>query len=126
MIGTSIMPGIGTAIGAAAGFVAGGIEKLVGVESIPQKVHDAIKSTYGISIPANSGVVKQIAQIAQSQFGSNVAITVRSPNVRQMIMLYAEATGQKMPLSATPPRAGSLVEQGGSLYQAPTCQRFRV
>ena len=32
-------------------------------------------------------------------------------------MLYSEATGQKMPLSATTPYAGSLVEQGGKLYQ---------
>jgi hypothetical protein len=40
-------------------------------------------------------------------------VAVRSPSVRQLVMLYSEATGQKMPLSATTPYAGSLVEQGG-------------
>ena len=37
-------------------------------------------------------------------------------------MLYSEATGQKMPLSAATPYAGSLVEQGGSLYQQASFQ----
>jgi hypothetical protein len=37
-------------------------------------------------------------------------------------MLYSEATGQKMPMSATTPYAGSLVEQGGKLYQQASYQ----
>ena len=37
-------------------------------------------------------------------------------------MLYSEATGQKMPLSATTPYAGSLVEQGGNVYQQASYQ----
>jgi hypothetical protein len=37
-------------------------------------------------------------------------------------MLYSEATGQKMPLSASTPYAGSLVESGGSLYQQASFQ----
>ena len=37
-------------------------------------------------------------------------------------MLYSEATGQKMPLSATTPYAGSLVKQGGKLYQQASYQ----
>src|SRR5580700_4282429 len=39
----------------------------------------------------------------------DIAVAVRSPSVRQLVMLYSEATGQKMPLSATTPYAGSLV-----------------
>jgi hypothetical protein len=125
-IGTMIMPGFGTAIGAgigaAAGFVAGGMEKLVGIQSDAQKVHDDVKSIYGVDIPINSGTVKQIVQLAQSQYGDNIAVAVRSPSVRQIVMLYSEATGQKTPLSATTPYAGSLVEQGGKLYQQATYQ----
>ena len=49
-------------------------------------------------------------------------MAVRSPSVRQLVMLYSEATGQKMPLSATTPYAGSLVEQGGNLYQQASFQ----
>ena len=125
-MGTMIMPGIGTAIGAgigaAAGFVAGGLEKLFGVESPAQKAHDDIKSIYGVDIPTNSGTIKQIVDLAQSQYGGNVAVAVRSPSVRQLVMLYSEATGQKTPLSATTPYSGSLVERGGKLYQQATYQ----
>jgi hypothetical protein len=39
-----------------------------------------------------------------------------------MIELYAAGTNQQMPLSASTPRAGSLVESGGKLYQAPAYQ----
>ena len=120
-IGTMIMPGIGTAIGAGigagAGFLAGGLEKLLGIESPAVKAHNDIKSIYGVDIPTNSGTIKQIVSLAQSQYGGNIAVAVRSPSVRQLVMLYSEATGQKTPLSASTPYGGSLVEQGGSLYQ---------
>ena len=75
-----------------------------------------------MDIPQNSGTIKQVVQIAQSQFGGDIAVAVRSPSVRQLVMLYSEATGQKMPLSATTPYAGSLVEQGGNLYQQASYQ----
>ena len=87
-----------------------------------EEAHDDIKSIYGVDIPQNSGTIKQVVQIAQSQFGGEIAVAVRSPSVRQLVMLYSEATGQKMPLSATTPYAGSLVEQGGKLYQQASYQ----
>jgi hypothetical protein len=122
LIGEQIGGPMGAAIGAAAGFTAGVVEKLLGVESPPRKAHDYIKSIYGVDIPQNSGTIKQVVQIAQSQFGGDIAVAVRSPSVRQLVMLYSEATGQKMPLSATTPYAGSLVEQGGKLYQQASYQ----
>jgi hypothetical protein len=116
----------GALIGAGAGLVAGlGIglgEKLAGIESPQQKVHDDIRSIYNVDIPTNSGTIKQVVNIVQSQFGGDIAVAVRSPSVRQLVMLYSEATGQKMPLSASTPYAGSLVEQGGQLYQQATFQ----
>jgi hypothetical protein len=122
LIGEQIGGPWGAAIGAAAGFTAGTVEKLLGIESPPRKAHDDIKSIYGVDIPQNSGTIKQVVQIAQSQFGGDIAVAVRSPSVRQLVMLYSEATGQKMPLSATTPYAGSLVEQGGNLYQQASYQ----
>jgi len=122
LIGEQIGGPWGAAIGAAAGFTAGMTEKLLGIESPPRKAHDDIKSIYGVDIPQNSGTIKQVVQIAQSQFGGDIAVAVRSPSVRQLVMLYSEATGQKMPLSATTPHAGSLVEQGGNLYQQASYQ----
>jgi hypothetical protein len=112
---------MGAAIGAGAGILAGIISSVF-FENPQRKAHDDIKSIYGVDIPWNSGTIKQVVQIAQSQFGGDIAVTVRSPAVRQLVMLYSEATGQKMPLSATTPYAGSLAEQGGKLFQQASYQ----
>jgi len=112
---------MGAAIGAGAGVLAGVISSVF-FENPQTKAHDDIQSIYGVNIPKNSGTIKQVVQIAQSQFGGDIAVAVRSPSVRQLVMLYSEATGQKMPLSATTPYAGSLVEQGGNLYQQASYQ----
>jgi len=113
---------IGALIGGVAGAGIGIGEKLAGIESPQKKAHDDIKSIYGVDIPQNSGTIKQVVSIAQSEFGNDIAVAVRSPKVRQLVMLYSEATGQKMPLSASTPYAGSLVESGGNLYQQASFQ----
>jgi hypothetical protein len=113
---------LGAAIGGVAGLGIGLGEMAAGVQSPEAKVVKDVQSVYGVSLPLNSGTVKQVVQIAQSQYGGDIAVAVRSPSVRQIIMLYSEATGQKMPLSASTPYAGSLVEQGGNLYQQASFQ----
>jgi hypothetical protein len=113
---------LGAAIGAGVGFGIGVGEKIAGVKSPAREAHDDIKQVYGVDIPPNSGTVKQVVELARSQFGGSISVAVRSPSVRQLVMLYSEATGQKMPLSAATPYAGSLVEQGGSLYQQASFQ----
>ena len=112
---------MGAAIGAGAGVLAGVISSVF-FESPQKKAHDDIQQIYGVNIPQNSGTIKQVVQLAQSQFGGDIAVAVRSPSVRQLVMLYSEATGQKTPLSATTPYAGSLVEQGGKVYQQASYQ----
>ena len=42
-------------------------------------------------------------------------VAVRDPDVRKTLMLYSEATGEKMPLSATTLRSGSLGGMGSKL-----------
>jgi hypothetical protein len=122
LIGNQIGGPLGAAAGASFGFEIGALEKLFGVKSLNQTAHDDIKSVYGVDIPTNSGTIKQVVDIAKQQFGGSISVAVRSPSVRQLVMLYSEATGQKMPLSATTPYAGSLVEQGGNLYQQASFQ----
>jgi ABC-type transporter Mla subunit MlaD len=122
LIGNQIGGPLGAAAGASFGFEIGAMEKLFGVKSLNQTAHDDIKSVYGIDIPTNSGTIKQVVEIAKQQFGGSISVAVRSPSVRQLVMLYSEATGQKMLLSATTPYAGSLVEQGGNLYQQASFQ----
>lgn len=125
-IGTMILPGLGTAIGAgvgaAAGFVAGGLEDLLGVKSDREKAKSQIQSRYHISI--SNSMADQVANIAKSKYGDNVSVAVASPEVRQMLGLYAAGTGQagKFPTSADTPMGGSLAEQGGTLYQTPRFQ----
>jgi hypothetical protein len=117
LIGNTIGGPFGAAIGASAGFLAGGIEQLLGIESPENKAKRMVKQLYVISI--NDATAKQIASIAQQKYAGQVDVAVRDPEVRKMLMLYAQATGH-MPLSAATPYGASLVDQGGKLYQQAT------
>ena len=89
-----------------------------GVESPENEAKRLVKQLYSISI--DNSMARQIAGIAQQKYAGHVSIAVRDPDVRKMLMLYSEATGQKMPLSATTPQSASLAEMGGKLYQQAT------
>lgn len=106
---------LGAAIGAAAGFGIGVGEKLSGVESPENEARRLVKQLYSINI--DNSMARQIAGLAQQKYAGHVSIAVRDPDVRKMLLLYSEATGQKMPLSATTPQSASLAEMGGRLYQ---------
>src|SRR5579883_3091064 len=106
LIGEQIGGPLGAAIGAGAGFLAGLGEKLFGVESPENEAKRLVKQLYSINI--DNSMAKQIAGIAQQKYAGHVSIAVRDPDVRKMLMLYSEATGQKMPLSATTPQSATL------------------
>jgi hypothetical protein len=118
LIGMQIGGPLGAAIGAGAGFLAGVGEKLFGVESPENEAKRLVKQLYSINI--DNSMARQIAAIAQQKYAGHVSIAVRDPDVRKMLMLYSEATSQKMPLSATTPPSASLAEMGGKLYQQAT------
>jgi hypothetical protein len=118
LIGEQIGGPLGAAIGAGAGFLAGLGEKLFGVESPENEAKRLVKQLYSLNI--DNSMAKQIVGIAQQKYAGHVSIAVRDPDVRKMLMLYSEATGQKMPLSATTPQSASLAEMGGRLYQQAT------
>lgn len=118
LIGEQIGGPLGAAIGAGAGFLAGVGEKLFGVESPENEARRLVKQLYSINI--DNSMARQIAAIAQQKYAGHVSIAVRDPDVRKMLMLYSEATSQKMPLSATTPQSASLAEMGGKLYQQAT------
>ena len=106
---------LGAGIGAVAGFGIGLGEKLFGVETPENQAKRLAKQLYSISI--DNSMAKQIVQIAQQKYAGEVSVAVRDPDVRKMLMLYSQATGQKMPLSATTPQSAALAESGGRLYQ---------
>lgn len=120
MVGMSYGGPMGAAIGAGVGFTIGLGEKLAGVESPQHEAERLAKQIYGVTI--NSQTADSIVSIAQQKYGGHVSLAERAPEVRQMILLYSEATGQHMPLSAAQPYGASLVESGGKLYQQATYQ----
>ena len=116
LIGYKFGGPIGAAIGAAAGAVAGIVRLFV--KGAVEKAKDKIKALYGVDI-SDKGVLQQIVEMAKSGFGGNLDMAIRSPQIRDLIQLYAMSTGQKttgMPGTVTPL---SLVETGGSLFQSP-------
>jgi hypothetical protein len=109
---------MGAAIGASIGLEVGIAEKLAGVETPENEAKRLVKQLYSINI--DNSMAKQIVGIVRQKYAGHVSIAVRDPDVRKMLMLYSEATGQKMPLSATTPQSASLAETGGKLYQQAT------
>jgi hypothetical protein len=115
MIGYQQGGALGAAIGGAAGFMIGIGEKIAGVETPENEAKRLVKSLYFVNI--DTAMAKQIVDLAKQKYAGHVSIAVRDPEVRKMLELYAQGTGQKMPLSATTPVGGSLAEQNGRLYQ---------
>jgi hypothetical protein len=109
---------LGAGIGAVAGFGIGIGEKLAGVETPEAEAKRLVKQLYQVNI--DTAMAKQIVDLAKQKYSGHVSIAVRDPDIRKVIELYAAATGQHMPMSATTPHGASLMEQGGNLYQAPT------
>ena len=118
MLGFQVGGPFGAAVGASLGLEIGLAEKLFGVESPENEAKRLVKRLYSINI--DNAMAKQIVAIAQQKYAGHVSVAVRDPDVRKMLMLYSEGTGQKMPLSATTPQSASLVELGGRLYQQAT------
>ncbi len=114
---------LGALIGGAAGALIGIGEKIAGVESPENEAKRLVKQLYSVSI--DTATAKQIVGVAQQKYAGHVSIAVRDPDVRKMLMLYSQATGQKMPMSAATPYSASLAEQGGRLYQEATYQNGR-
>jgi hypothetical protein len=117
-IGYSTGGAMGAVVGALAGAEIGVIEWALGIESPENEAKRLIKELYGVK--ADDGLVNQIVALAKQKYSGNVGMAVRDPDVRKTIELYAASQGQKMPLSASTPRGGSLVQQGGGLYQEAT------
>ena len=115
MIGAKFGGPLGAAIGAGIGFLAGVVRLFV--KGAAEKAHDKIKALYGVDV-SDKGVLQQVVDTAKSAFSGNLDLAIRSPQMRDLIQLYAMSTGQKptgMPGAVTPV---SLVESGGGLYQA--------
>jgi hypothetical protein len=106
---------LGAAIGAGIGAVAGLVRLFV--KGAQEKAREKIKATYGVDI-RDKGVLKQIVDIAKQGFGGNLDMAIRSPQIRDLVELYALSTGQSTAGLPATARPVSLLQQGGGLFQS--------
>ena len=105
---------IGAAIGAGVGAVAGLFRMFV--RGAQEKAREKIKATYGVDI-REKNILAEIVRIAKQAFGGNLDMAIRSPQVRDLVELYALSTGQSTAGLPATMRPVSMLQQGGSLFQ---------
>jgi hypothetical protein len=93
---------------------------LSGYEDPVVHTKELVKQLYTIDV--NTQTAQQIIQVAKQKYNNHISLAVRDPDVRKMLMLYSQATGQHMPPSAANPQAASIAEVGGRLFQQATYQ----
>jgi hypothetical protein len=86
---------IGAGVGLIAGAAAGGIATLVRHFRKPkeEQVRRLIRNAYGVDIVDRS-IREQVVQIADQRFGGDLRMAVFSPEVQEMVRLYALNTNQ--------------------------------
>jgi hypothetical protein len=117
MVGFRYGGPIGAVIGAAVG---GGIAAFKSIFGKTDRQHakDLVKQVYGMDI--NNATADQIIAIAKQSYGNQIDVAVRSPQVRELLRLYSQATGQKSAedkFVAETMHSASLVQAGGKLQQ---------
>ena len=116
MLGTAIMPGIGTAIGAAVGFLAAGLRTLIGGKPADQKLRDRIRSITGVDVKQTSVLLDWVKMV-----GGNTDMMrdlwIRSRAGQDAIQMYAQETGQKFTSKFNAPQF-AIIGAGGSLFEA--------
>ena len=116
LIGAKFGGPIGALIGAGVGAAAGFIRMLFkGAEA---KTRQQIKAVYGVDI-TDKALLKQITDTARSGFGGDVRLAVQSPQIRELVELYAMMTGQRATGLPAKMQPASFAQQGGSLFQTP-------
>ncbi len=114
LVGTYFLPGLGTAIGAGIGAVAWLFRMFF--RGAEEKLREKIRAVYGVEM-RDKGILRQLLEIAKQGFGGNLDVAIRSPQIRDLIELYAMATGQSSAGLASRMAPVSLLQQGGALYQ---------
>lgn len=113
LIGAKFGGPVGALIGGAIGLAAGAIRLLF--KGRADKIAEKVKAIYGVNI-SKQFAANPLAKIIDSSYGGDIEVGIRSPQVRDMISLYAQSTGQRFPLD-NKPQAVSLAINGGKLQQ---------
>ena len=91
MIGMKFGGPLGAAIGAGVGAVAGTIRLFI--KGAAEKAKKRIREIYGVDIQSKQ-ILAQIVDVAKSQYGGDMEVALYSPQIREMIQLYAMTQGQ--------------------------------
>lgn len=120
LIGAKFGGPLGALIGGGIGALAGTIRLFI--KGAEEKIVQKVKSVYGIDIAKNFARDPLLGIIKQS-FGGNIDVGIRSPQIRDLIELYAMSTGQNSQgINTTRPIASSFALSGGSFTQQPVFQ----
>jgi hypothetical protein len=103
-------------IGAGVGAIAGTIRLFI--KSGAEKVVSKVKQIYGIDIDRKFAQDPILAIIKQS-FGGNVDVGLRSPQIRDLLELYASTTDQKSAGIVNRILPSTFANQGGQLVNIP-------
>ena len=106
---------LGAVIGAGIGAVAGLVRLFV--KGAQEKAREKIRATYGVDIRERN-ILSEIVAIAKQGFGGNLDMAIRSPQIRDLIELYALSTGQSTSGLPATVRPVLLLQQGGGLFQS--------
>ncbi len=121
----SIFPSLIAAgpVGFLAAGAIGGIAGLIGLfrDSAEEKIVKKVREIYKIDIPRRFAKDPLLGIIRQ-QFGGNVDLGLRSPQVRELLELYAISTGQNSTGIVARTVPSVFANQGGVLTQVPTYQ----
>jgi hypothetical protein len=115
LIGMQFGGPIGALIGGAIGLGAGIVRLFI--KSADEKVQDKVRATYGLTIPKS--IAKQIVQFAKEKYGGSLDMAVRAPETRELLRLYGQTMGMKLPTSLMfdVARSASLIQSRGELFQ---------
>jgi hypothetical protein len=109
---------IGAAIGAGVGAIAGAIRMAISTKT--DQMRTLVKQIYGVNI-TSQGVLQQLVDLANQSFGGSIHTAVYSLQARQIIQLYALATGQNARgIVATPVASQFSNLPGGQLSAVPS------
>jgi hypothetical protein len=116
LIGAKFGGPLGAAIGAGIGATAGFIRLFI--KGAEQKAIEKVQAIYSLRI--DRSLAKTIVAQAKQTYGGDLDLAIRSPQVRDLLELYAMSTGQKFSGSSNQVRPLTLVQNSGGLFEAPS------
>jgi hypothetical protein len=102
---------LGAGIGAGAGAAYAGIRSLW--DTAEDKVKAKLEGVYGVSI-RQKDILRKVIDVARNSFGGDINAAINSPDIQQMVEIYALSSDQKTKRPTAQPVR--MTQRGGSVY----------